>query len=175
MLFNIAKKVNLGNLIRTANAMGVSEVLIVGKRRFHEFGAFGTARTTLKRHFYRLGDAVTFLRERGCVIIGVEIVDDATPVESATFEGPTAFMVGNEGDGLNDLQCQACDRFVYIPQYGSCASLNVNVATGIVLHQFATKAGYIQRQRSGGKFVMPNVAECDNVMSTEQNDPPERD
>lgn len=56
--------------------------------------------------------------------------------------GPTAFMLGNEGQGLSPRQMALCDSFVYIPQYGAgTASLNVAVACSIVLHHFALWAG----------------------------------
>ena len=152
VLFNISKKSNLGNLIRTANAFSVREVIFVGKRAFREFGAFGTSAATTKRHFYTLDEACEFLREQGCSICGVEITDEAAPVQSQPFAGSTAFMVGNEGIGLNEKQRAACDRFVFIPQYGTGASLNVNVATGIVLHHFAVWAGFEQSQFRDGKF-----------------------
>ena len=100
VLFNITKKSNLGNLIRTANAFGVSEVIVVGKRSYHEFGAFGTSGETRKRHFFSLDDGRGYLKERGCTICGIEIHNSAVPVQVQPFSGSTAFMVGNEGTGL---------------------------------------------------------------------------
>ena len=64
-------------------------------------------------------------------------------------------MLGNEGQGLSEKQISLCDKFVYIPQYGSgTASLNVAVACSIVLHNFAIWAGYHEREREGQKFVV---------------------
>lgn len=155
ILFNIAKKNNLGNLIRTANAFGAKEILIVGKRRYHQFGSFGTSKASTKRHFYDLDSAVSYLRSQNCRIFGVEILDQAIPIEEVTFDGPSAFMMGNEGDGLTDSQINQCDEFVYIRQFGSGGSINVNVAAGVVLHRFAANVGYSENPKSDGKFV-PN-------------------
>ena len=70
-------------------------------------------------------------------IVGVEIDDGAIDVEDEPFEGDTAFMMGNEGQGMNEKQMNVCDGFVRIAQYGGgTASLNVSVAAGIVLHRF---------------------------------------
>lgn len=153
LLFNIAKKANFGNLIRTANAFGVSEVIVVGKREYHEFGAFGTTRTTARRHFYTLDNACEYLRTLSSTVCGIEICEQAMPVQSHPFRGPTTFMVGNEGDGLSDRQRAKCDHFVYIPQYGSTASLNVNVAAAIVLQHFAIWAGFSEVPHAQGKFA----------------------
>lgn len=153
LLFNIAKKNNLGNLIRTANAFGAEEIIVVGKRNYHQFGSFGTAKRSRKRHFYSLDQALEYLGQLGCCICGVEIAPNAQPIEDATFDQPTAFMVGNEGDGLSPGQIQACERLVYIRQFGSGGSINVNVAAGIVLHRFSVAAGYRENQIAGHKFV----------------------
>ena len=85
-------------------------------------------------------------------IIGVEIDETAVDIEEAVesgqqqqhtisgdcyFKGDTVFMMGNEGSGMNDKQMSLCDGFVKIKQYGGgTASLNVNVAAGVVLHRF---------------------------------------
>ena len=109
-----------------------------------------------------------------CEIVGIEIDDTAEPVDAEAFHGPTAFLVGNEvastfncekewcsvagrlfvqGTGLNATQREVCDRLMYIPQFGAgTASLNVAVASSIVLHRFASWAKYRERSREGGKF-----------------------
>jgi SpoU rRNA Methylase family len=97
---------------------------------------------------------------KGCKIVGIEIVEGASPIESHPFEGNTAFILGNEGDGLSSKQMALCDSFVYIRQFGSgTASLNVAVASSIILHHFALWAGFKERDREGFKFV---VAERQN-------------
>ncbi len=85
-------------------------------------------------------DADTRSRTRSRIrILGVEIDEKAIDVEETDdcFVGDTAFMMGNEGDGMNQKQMSLCDGFVKIKQYGGgTASLNVSVAAGIVLHRF---------------------------------------
>ena len=113
----------------------------------------------------------------GCEILGVEICEGAQSVAGRPFARSTAFMLGNEvgapppagqaphrpatdgngpqGSGLSAKQLQACDRFVYIPQFGpGTASLNVVIAASIVLHEYAAWAGYLERPRQGQKYVV---------------------
>ncbi|XP_048497369.1 uncharacterized protein LOC104884946 isoform X2 [Beta vulgaris subsp. vulgaris] len=60
-----------------------------------------------------------------------------------------------KGTGLSVKECEICDFFVYIPQYGSgTASLNVTIAASIVLHHFGVWAGFTERTRDGNKFVV---------------------
>jgi tRNA G18 (ribose-2'-O)-methylase SpoU len=153
ILYNIMKHANFGYLIRTANAFGVSEIIIVGKRAYDVGGSCGTSPSTRKRHFFTLGQACEYLRTKQCAICGIEITDDALRVDRQPFEGSTAFMVGNEASGLTQEQIKHCDQFVYVPQFGTAASLNVNVAAGIALHHFALWADYDENDRAAQKFL----------------------
>lgn len=70
-------------------------------------------------------------------IIGVEIDPSSVNLENEPFTTSTAFMMGNEGQGMTSKQMSVCDGFVRISQYGGgTASLNVSVAAGLVLHRF---------------------------------------
>ena len=151
-------------MIRSACAMGVKEVLIAGNRKnITFFGSQGTAKHATLRHFAKLKDAVAYARRQGCAICGVEIKPQARSVLSEGVfdfqDKPNmAFILGNEGVGMSDVQCAACDFFVRIPQYGdSTASLNVTVAASIVFHRFASYAGYPEHEAEGEKFVVKDL------------------
>ncbi|KAK9824104.1 hypothetical protein WJX72_007761 [[Myrmecia] bisecta] len=156
IVYNVSKRHNIGTLVRSATAFGVTEVCLVGSRQFNTFGSHGAVNHMRLRHFGTLEECCQWLKvQAGCEIMGIEIVDGAKPVHTQPFSGPTAFMLGNEGSGLSAKQLQLCDSFVYIPQYGAgTASLNVTVAASIILHQFATWAGYQERQREGFKYCV---------------------
>ncbi|CAK9180887.1 unnamed protein product [Ilex paraguariensis] len=155
VVHNIAKRHNVGTLARSATAFGVSELILVGRRDFNAFGSHGSSSHLRFRHFHSLSDAHLFLKERDCDICGVEITDNAAAVNQHPFKKSTAFLFGNEGTGLSAKECEICDFFVYIPQYGcGTASLNVTVAASIVLHHFGVWAGFSERTRDGNKFVV---------------------
>jgi tRNA C32,U32 (ribose-2'-O)-methylase TrmJ len=155
VIHSVAKKHNLGTLVRCATAFGVAEVLLVGERSFNTFGAHGADAHVSFRHFESLQAVHAYVHEAGGRLLGIEITEASLDVGTHPFTGPTAFLLGNEGTGLSDTQKQHCDGFVYIPQYGpGTASLNVAVAAGIVLHHFASWANYAEREREGEKFVV---------------------
>jgi tRNA C32,U32 (ribose-2'-O)-methylase TrmJ len=155
VVHNIAKRHNVGTLARSATAFGVSELILVGRRDFNSFGNHGSSNHLRFRHFHSLQEARQFLKDKDCDICGVEITHDALPVNQHPFKKSTAFLLGNEGTGLSSKECEICDFFVYIPQYGcGTASLNVTVAASIVLHQFGVWAGFAERSRDGNKFVV---------------------
>ncbi|CAL1145087.1 unnamed protein product [Cladocopium goreaui] len=155
LIFNVSKKQNFGTLLRSACAFGVSEVLVVGAKKIATFGNQGTMAHANVRHFETLQAAKAELAARGARICGIEIDDTAQAVTQHPFTGSTAFMLGNEGEGMSQAQREACDFFVYIPQHtGATASLNVAIAGSIVLHHFATWAGMPEHPRNGEKFVL---------------------
>jgi tRNA G18 (ribose-2'-O)-methylase SpoU len=172
VVHSIVKRLNVGMMMRTCVAMGVSEMLAVGSTRsFGFFGTQGTDRHMHVRWFPKLGEAVGHLRERGVTICGIEITPDAAPVHTHPFRGPTAFIAGNEGEGLTAQQKAACDHFVYIPQHGNgTASLNVATATAIVLHHFAVWAGMPEQPREAGrdKFVVEPPPQFDGTLTVDQ-------
>ncbi|KAF0923191.1 hypothetical protein E2562_003402 [Oryza meyeriana var. granulata] len=126
VVHNVAKRHNVGTLARSATAFGVAEVVVVGRRDVSAFGSHGATSHLRFRHFASLALARAYLKdERGCDICGVEITHDALPVTAHPFRRSTAFLFGNEGTGLSQKECEICDFFVYIPQYGGgTASLN---------------------------------------------------
>ncbi|OMP11783.1 tRNA/rRNA methyltransferase, SpoU [Corchorus capsularis] len=177
VVHNIAKRHNVGTLARSATAFGVSEIILVGRRDFNAFGSHGSTSHLRFRHFHSLTDACRYLKEKDCDICGVEITEGAVSVTDHPFKRSTAFLLGNEGTGLSAKECEICDFFIYIPQYGGgTASLNVTVAASIVLHHFgdarvyvllrslscrssytwdcAVWAGFSERIREGNKFVV---------------------
>ena len=90
-----------------------------------------------------LTDLQTFLIQEGVSLVGIEIMEQAISIVSTDINPfPSykriALMPGNEGTGLSPRQKALCQQFVYIPQYGvgGTGSLNVSVATSIVLHRF---------------------------------------
>ena len=108
------------------------QICLVGSRQFNTFGSHGADAHVSLAHYPNIEDCCRRLRdEEGARVVGVEIVASAVPVHAFPFAGPTAFMLGNEGQGLSERQIAACDAGVYIPQYGpGTASLNVAVSDG---------------------------------------------
>ncbi|THU71288.1 hypothetical protein C4D60_Mb08t33990 [Musa balbisiana] len=167
VVHNVAKRHNVGTMARSATAFGVSEIVLVGRRDFNAFGSHGSTSHLRFRHFHSLSQARHYLKalshkpssqsreERNCDVCGVEITDGALSIADHPFRKSTAFLLGNEGTGLSAKECEICDFFVYIPQYGcGTASLNVTVAASIVLHHFGVWAGFPERSREGNKFTV---------------------
>lgn len=89
----------------------------------------------------KLVDVKEFLVNKNIQLIGIEISDSAVSIHDKInppfTSASVAFMPGNEGEGMNARQIRMVDKFVFIPQYGEgIESLNVNVASSIVLYEY---------------------------------------
>jgi len=150
---NVAKRKNVGNLMRSCVALGVERMILCGRgKTFAFWGAQGSERFAVTEHFDKVRDAAADLKRRGFTVCGIEITADAVPVHTHPFRGPTAFLAGGEGEGLLDAHKALCDHFVYIPQHGvggisGMQCLNVATACAIVLHHYAVWAGYPELSR----------------------------
>ena len=155
LVYNVSKKNNVGNIFRSASAFGIVDVVVAGSRKLTTFGHKGTKKHLRFHYFEKFDDAVRYLKDDGYSICGIEIDERSQDVATHPFKGKTAFILGNEGSGLNDKAAAACDQFVYIKHAGAgTASLNVSVAAGIVLHHFCEWSGMPEAQRHDNKFVV---------------------
>ncbi len=152
----MSKRNNIGNIVRSCSAFGASAVFVAGRKKDTMFyGSHGTRNKLPIRFFDSLAEVRAHCAERGIHVCGIEILAEARPVHSHPWRGPTAFILGNEGQGLTQREKDACDSFVYISHYGSgTASLNVTVAGSIVLHHYGLWAGFAERPREGEKYVV---------------------
>ena len=158
ILNNLQSGSNIGSICRNALAFNASEVILVGKKgvpqmRQTDRGARGRL---AYKHFFTVREAACYLKaEHNCLILGIEITDDATPITRNPFHRATAFMFGNEGGGLSPRQREACDGSAYIPQYAAgMASINVACASAIVMQTFAVWAQFPENERIGEKFIL---------------------
>lgn len=130
---------NLGACIRTAEGAGVNAI-IVGKNRSAPLtgAVYKTSSGALDSIFLvevsNLVRSLSRLKERGCWIVGAKDRSDHS-YTSANFREPTVLVMGGEAKGLRRLTTEMCDQIVSIPMYGTVPSLNVAVATGIMLFE----------------------------------------
>jgi 23S rRNA (guanosine2251-2'-O)-methyltransferase len=138
---------NLGACLRTADAAGVTAVIVprdraAGLSPTVRKVASGAAETMPLIQVTNLARTLRWLKEREIWIVGTD--DQATKsIYETSLTGPLAIVLGAEGAGLRRLTRESCDALVNIPMRGVVESLNVSVATGIVLYEAV-------RQRGGG-------------------------
>lgn len=131
---------NLGTLLRSAEATGVSGVILPERRAAGVTPAVRNASSGAVEHLQiaqvvNLPRALDDLKEAGVWIAGLEDEPKARPYDKADYTGKLALVVGSEGPGLGRLVRERCDYFVILPMLGKIASLNAAVAGSIALYE----------------------------------------
>lgn len=134
---------NLGTLIRSADSLGASAVVVHGGVDPAHPNALraslGTAFRLPVAKAHSLAEVFDWARQRKIATVATS-ARATQAVWQADLSGPLALIVGSEGEGLSQETIDMCDHAVLIPMAGSATSLNVGVAAGIILYE-------IQRQR----------------------------
>ena len=130
---------NLGACLRVADGAGAHAVIApkdraVGLNATAAKVASGAAETVPYITVTNLARTMRDLKDRGVWLIG--LADDAEKdLYAGDFAGPTALVMGSEGEGMRRLTRETCDILVSIPMFGSVESLNVSVASGVCLYE----------------------------------------
>jgi tRNA (guanosine-2'-O-)-methyltransferase len=140
LLDNVQSPFNVGSILRTAAALKVDHLWLVGDTASPTDTK--TGKTALGSHRFvewsrhdTPARGVEAARAAGYRIIGIELTDDATPLPQLPIEGPACLMIGHEDRGLPPASLALCDDVAFIPQLGRIGSLNVATATAIALYE----------------------------------------
>ena len=131
---NFGHDLNIGTVVRTANAFLAAEVHIVGRRRWNRRGAMVTDRYQHVRHHPDVAGLLAFAAGEGLPIVGVDNHPGAVPLETADLPERCVLLFGQEGPGLTPEARDAATLTVSIAQFGSTRSINAGVAAGIAMH-----------------------------------------
>lgn len=123
---------NIGTIVRNANAFNVSAVHIIGKRHWNRRGAMVTDRYLDIIQHATVDEFVRVVPGR--TIIAVDNFAEATPLASTDLPKNAVLVFGGEGPGLSEEMQRAAKQMVMIEQFGSTRSVNVGVASGIVMY-----------------------------------------
>jgi len=131
---NFGHDLNIGTVVRTANAFLAAEVHIVGRRRWNRRGAMVTDRYQHLRHHAGIGGLLRFAADRGLPVVAVDNAPGAVPLETVELPRECLLLFGQEGPGLTDEAHAGAALTVSIAQFGSTRSINAGVAAGIAMH-----------------------------------------
>lgn len=144
ILENIRSTHNVGAMFRTADAIGVTKIFLCGytPAPIDRFGrarpdiaksALGAENTIPWESVESAADIISTLKAEGFTMIALEQDVRAIDYKSITPTGNTAVVVGNEVDGVSQEVLELVDAIAEISMMGSKESLNVSVATGVLL------------------------------------------
>ncbi len=144
ILDNIRSSENVGSLFRTADAFGISEILLVGitPTPIDRFGrpnpkvaktALGAEKTITWQHVATAEEAISYIQKQKLPLYVLEQDTKAIPLAKQK-ERDFALVLGNEVQGVSDYFLKHADIIFEIPMQGEKESLNVSVAGGIALY-----------------------------------------
>ena len=128
---------NIGAVVRNANAFLAAAVHIVGRRRWNRRGAMVTERYQQVLHHPTVDDLRAWghaADPNGLPIVGVDNLPGSVPLETVTLPRRCILLFGQEGPGLSDAARGACAQVCSITMFGSTRSINAGVASGIAMH-----------------------------------------
>lgn len=145
ILENIRSAYNVGNIIRTADALGWQVRLTwytpspEDTQKVVKTSLWAEKNVGLKQ-FGHTPEAIEFAKQQGMIVIAAEITKDSLPLD--TFKQTTsdiAIIFGNEVDGVLDSTLKLVDHVVNIPMQGIKESLNVGQTSAIFMRAFSKR------------------------------------
>jgi tRNA G18 (ribose-2'-O)-methylase SpoU len=125
---------NIGTVVRTANAFLAREVIIVGRKRWNRRGAMVTDRYQHIRHLATVAELAAYATAAGYTVVAVDNLPGAVPIETNPLPRKALLLFGQEGTGLTLEARDVADTVCSIAQFGSTRSINAGVAAGIAMH-----------------------------------------
>ncbi len=125
---------NIGSVVRTANAFQACAVHVLGRRRWNRRGAMVTDRYQDVRHHPDVATFAAWAGVEGLELVGVDNQPGSVPLETATLPNACVLVFGQEGPGLTSEARATCATTVSIAQFGSTRSINAGAAAAIAMH-----------------------------------------
>ena len=130
---------NIGSIVRSANAFLADTVHIIGRRRWNKRGAMVTDRYQHVVHHDDVDAFVAWARGAGLPVIAIDNVPGSVGIETFALPRECVLLFGQEGPGLSPAALDAADAVVEIAQFGSTRSINASAAAAIAMHAWITQ------------------------------------
>ena len=141
---NWGHDLNIGSVVRSANAFAAAGVHILGRRRWNRRGAMVTDRYLHVHHHPDVAELVGWAATAGpggarLPLIGIDNVPGSVPIEGYALPRECVLVLGQEGPGLSREALDAVEVVLHITQFGSTRSINAGAAAAIAMHTWVTQ------------------------------------
>ena len=135
---NVEHDFNVGTIVRSANSFNVKRVHIIGKKKYNRRGAMCTDKYLEIVHWEDYKDFIQDQKKRKREVVAIENnTPRAKGLVSKKFVQKTTLVFGSEGNGITGELLEAADDVRFIESFGSTRSVNVGVAAGIAMYEWA--------------------------------------
>ena len=142
---NFQHDLNIGSVVRTANAVNAAGVHVVGRRRWNRRGAMVTDAYLDVHHHPDAAALAAWASERRLPLLALDTGADAVPLETYDLPRSCVIVLGQEGPGLTPAARAVAEAVLQISQFGSTRSLNAGAAAAIALHAWVRRHVFDQR------------------------------
>lgn len=136
---NFQHDFNIGTIARNANAFNAAGIHIIGRRHWNRRGAMKTEAYMNIFHYETVADFIDWVKQNNLKLIAIDNQKGSKKLNNAKLEKGSILVFGNESDGLSKEMIEACKEMVAIEQFGSTRSVNVGVASGILMYEFVRR------------------------------------
>ncbi|WP_040168308.1 TrmH family RNA methyltransferase [Microbacterium gorillae] len=130
---------NIGSIVRSANAFLADTVHIIGRRRWNRRGAMVTDRYQHVVHHATVEEFLAWAKDAQLPVLAIDNVGDAQPVDRAELPERCVLLFGQEGPGLSPEALAGSDGSIEITQYGSTRSINASAAAAVVMYEWCRR------------------------------------
>jgi len=153
-ILHLQNEVNIGGIIRTANAAALNEVIIIGRKKWNKSSATGAQKFTPVRRIKTLDEFIEYCKTKNYNIISIEIDERAKNIFDYNYPENTILLIGNEGSGLPKKILDISKDIICIPQYGNMECLNAATSADIVIYDWIRKNSKLKpRPINNSKFI----------------------
>lgn len=133
---NFQHDFNIGTIARNANAFNAAGIHIIGRRHWNRRGAMKTEAYMNIFHHKTVMEFINWVKQNNLKLIAIDNQKGSKKLNEIELEKGSILVFGNESDGLSKEMVEACKEMVAIEQFGSTRSVNVGVASGILMYEF---------------------------------------
>jgi len=130
---------NIGSIVRSANAFAADTVHIIGRKRWNKRGAMVTDRYQHVLHHVDVAAFVKWCGAEALPVIAIDNVPGSVIIETFDFPERCVLLFGQEGPGLSEAAVAAAKSIVEISQFGSTRSLNASAAAAVTMHAWVVQ------------------------------------
>ncbi len=130
---------NIGSIVRSANAFAAETVHVIGRKRWNKRGAMVTDRYQHVLHHATVAEFSEWAAVKELPIIAIDNVPGSVAIESFDFPRECILLFGQEGPGLSDEAIAAAAAVVEITQYGSTRSINASAAAAVAMYAWLSQ------------------------------------
>ena len=132
---NVERDFNMGTIVRSANAFGVSKIHILGRKTWNKRGAMATDHY-VQIEYHSQESFLQMVQARGRALIAIDITESSDPLDSTKLPNNALLLFGSEAQGVSQQLLAASQTILHIEQRGSTRSINVGVAAGIAMYRW---------------------------------------